>query len=165
MKQRWSQEPWATLRRLAHLTTSFILNSSKTAMEVNIARDIYSTAHWSLVSVNVTRKCSKVASVSLLQSTVNFMPGSEQKAPGIRDRLRCWAPPGVYWLAWVQISWIYVAVPHGGQPGCFLPHCPNSIFTQQFSEDFKDLLFLRASLPVSFPYGIGMEQVDLTLWY
>lgn len=57
-------------------------------MEGDIPMGIYSTAY-DLVSVNVTRKCSNVASVSLLQSMVNFMPGSEQKAPGIRDRLRC----------------------------------------------------------------------------
>lgn len=53
------------------------------------------------------------------------------------------------------------ALPHRGQPGCLLPHCPNSIFTQQSSEDSRDLLFLCAILPVSFPYGLGVEQVYL----
>lgn len=121
---------------------------------------------WSLSGL---RKCEpevqQGAKYLTLQSMVGFLPGSGQKAPGIRDRLSCEAPLGVYQPARVQIPRIDVAGARRGQPGCLLPHCPNSIFTQRSPEDSGDLWFVRAVLAVSSPCGLGVEPVGLTPRY
>lgn len=125
-------------------------------MEGNTPRGVCSIGHY-LVSVNVTT----------VQSAVSSIQGESRRHQGQAQML------GTAWslsaCLSADISNLH-ALPHRPQPGCLLPHCPNSIFTQQSSEASRDLLFPCVSpskLPIWPWHGTGLSNpVALTaqLW-